>query len=79
MQKRYQDAYAKFEHNPCIETRKVLEECKMGLEKFYDKKTEEIIVRSKGIWHEHGEESTKYVLSLERRNHTKKTHQETVT
>lgn len=26
MQKRYQDAQAKFEHNPCVETRKVLEE-----------------------------------------------------
>ena len=60
MQKRYQDAYAKFEHNPCVETRKVVEECMMGLEKFYDKKTEEIIVRSRGRWYEHGEESTKY-------------------
>ena len=39
MQKKYQDAQAQFEQNPCVETRKVLEECKMGLERFYDKKT----------------------------------------
>ena len=33
MQKKYQDAQANFEQNPCVETRKVLEECKMGLGK----------------------------------------------
>ena len=55
MQKKYQDAQAYFEQNPCVETRKVLEECKMELERFYDKKTEGIIVRSRARWHEHGE------------------------
>ena len=72
MQKKYQDAQAKFEQNPCVETRKVLEECKMGLERFYDKKTEGIIVRSRARWHEHGEKSNKYFLNLEKRNHTRK-------
>ena len=42
----------------CVETRKVLEECKMGLERFYDKKTEGIILRSRARWHEHGEKVT---------------------
>ena len=37
MQKKYQDAQANFEKNPSVETRKALEECKMGLERFYDK------------------------------------------
>ena len=72
MQKKYQDAQAKFEQNPCVETRKVLEECKMGLDRFYDKKTEGIIVRSRARWHEHGEKSNKYFLNLEKRNHTRK-------
>jgi len=40
MQRKYQDAQANFEKNPCLESRKVLEECKMNLERFYDKKTE---------------------------------------
>ena len=72
MQKKYQDAKATFEKNPCLETRKVLEECKMNLERFYDKKTEGIIVRSRARWHDHGEKSTKYFLNLEKRNHMRK-------
>ena len=72
MQRKYLDAQVKRQQNPCVETRKVLEECKTGLEKFYDKKTDGIIVRSRARWHEHGEKSTKYFLSLEKRNHTRK-------
>ena len=45
MQKKYQDAQANFEKNPSVKTRKALGECKMGLERFCDKKTEGIIVR----------------------------------
>ena len=44
----------------------------MGLERFYDKKTEGIIVRSRERWHEHGEKSNKYFLNLEKQNHTRK-------
>ena len=58
--KEYQDAQANFENNPSVETRKVLEECKMDLERFFDKKTEGIIVHSRARWHEHGEKSNKY-------------------
>ena len=72
MQKKYQDAQAYFEQHPCVETRKVLEECKMELERFYDNKTEGIIVRSRARWHEHGEKSNKYFLNLEKRNHMRK-------
>ena len=39
MQKKYYDVQANFENNPCLETRKVLEEYKMNLERFYEKKT----------------------------------------
>ena len=44
----------------------------MNLERFYDKKTEGIIVRSRARWHDHGEKSTKYFLNLEKRNHMRK-------
>ena len=71
MQGKYLDAQVKFQQNPCVETRKVLEECTAGLEKFYDKKTDGIIVRSRARWHEHGEKSIKYFLSLEKRNQTR--------
>ena len=47
MQKTCQDAQVNFEKNPCVETRKVLEEYKIDLERFYDKKTKGIIVRSR--------------------------------
>ena len=61
-----------FERNPSVETRKALEECKMGLGRCNDKKTEGIIVRLRARWHEHGEKSNKYSLNLEKRNHTRK-------
>ena len=60
MQKKYQDAQANFEKNPSVETRKALEECKMGIERFDDKKTEGIILRSRARWDEQGEKSNKY-------------------
>ena len=47
----------------------------MGLERFYDRKTEGIIVRLRARWpdrHEHGDKSNKYFINLEKRNHTRK-------
>ena len=44
----------------------------MDLERFFDKKTEGIIVRSRARWHEHGEKSNKYFFNLEKRNHMRK-------
>ena len=75
MQKKYQDAQANFKKIPSVKTRKVLEKCKMGLERFYDRKTEGIIVRLRARWpdrHEHGDKSNKYFINLEKRNHTRK-------
>ena len=46
----------------------------MGLERFYDKKTEGIIVRSRARWHEHGEKSNKYFLNLEKTEPHEKTY-----
>ena len=73
LQRRYQDAQIKFQQNPSDELEKILEECKIGLEKFfYDEKVNGLIVRSRARWHEHGEKSSKYFLSLEKRNHIRK-------
>ena len=49
-----------------------LEEYKIQLEEIYSEKTNGAIIRSKARWHEEGEKSTKYFLSLEKRNHSKK-------
>ena len=72
LQRRYQDAQIKFQQNPSDELEKILEECKIGLEKFYDEKVKGLIIRSRARWHEHGEKSSKYFLSLEKRNHIRK-------
>ena len=42
------------------------------MEKFYEKKVEGIIVRSRARWHEYGEKNSKYFYNLEKRNHIKK-------
>ena len=42
------------------------------IESFYEEKTRRIIIRARARWHEYGEKSSKYFLSLEKRNHVKK-------
>ena len=44
----------------------------MNLERFYEKKTQGIIVRSRARWHEQEEKRNKYFLNLEKRNHMRK-------
>ena len=61
-----------FQQNPCEQLEKILDDCKVELEKFYDEKAKGLIVRSRARWHEYDEKSTKYFLSLEKRNHTRK-------
>jgi len=72
LQKKLQAAQIQFEQNQCEEFEKILDKCKTEVEKFYDEKVNGLIVHSKARWHEHGEKSTKYFLSLERRNHSRK-------
>ena len=50
----------------------------MGLERFYNKKTEGIIVRSRARWHEHGEKSNKYFFKLRKKKPHEKADQEAV-
>lgn len=45
---------------------------KNELEEIYDNKTKGVILRSHAIWCEEGEKSTKYFLSLEKRNYKNK-------
>ena len=49
-----------------------LENAIADLDFYEEKKVEGIIARSRARWHEHGEKSTKYFLSLEKRNHIRK-------
>ena len=72
LQKNLQAAQIQYQQNQCEEFEKIMDECKTEIEKFYDEKANGSIVRSRARWHEHGEKSTKYFLSLEKRNHTRK-------
>ena len=54
------------------EVEKILDQCKADLENFYEEKANGLIVRARVRWHEYGEKSTKYFLSLEKRNYTRK-------
>ena len=52
----------------------IIEQCNMAkneLESIYDCFTEDIILRPKASWYEHGEKSTQYFLNLEKRNKAK--------
>lgn len=42
------------------------------MEKFYEKKVEGIIVKSRARWHEYGKKNSKYFYNLEKGNHIKK-------
>ena len=55
LNKRYQEASRMFQTNPCNHTRLALEKCKQDLEPLYKDKVEEIILRARARWHEHGE------------------------
>ena len=72
MQKKFQATQIHFQQNPCEEFEKIMDKCKTELEKFYDKKASGFNVLSRARWHEHGEKSTNYSLSPEKRNHTRK-------
>ena len=49
-----------------------LENFKTELDDLYNKRTNGAILRSKARWHEEGEKSTKYFMSLEKRNQSRK-------
>lgn len=78
---RLEEEYAKakqvFEADPNNTNSNILSAAKESLEAFYDEKLNGVIIRARARWHEHGEKSSKYFLNLEKRNHIKKTHEET--
>ena len=57
--------------NPSAEKIADYSTAKLELEKFYEYITDGIIMRSKSQWYEEGGKSTKYLLSLEKRNKVK--------
>ena len=58
--------------NPCDSLTSHYHEARENLETFYEENTKGIIMHARACWHEHGEKSTKYFLTLEERNHVKK-------
>ena len=61
-----------FETDPNDRNANTFNFAKDTLEFFYEEKIKGIIIRARARWREHGEESTKYFLNLEKRNHIKK-------
>jgi len=45
---------------------------KERMDKMCEEEVEEIIVRSRARWREHGEKNSRYFLNLEKPNHVKK-------
>ena len=67
-----QSAQTAFDHDKCDEKARILQKAKENLEEHRKPYIEGLIVRSRTQWHEEGERSSKYFLSLEKRNATKK-------
>ena len=70
--KNYERLKVVHELNTSDDTFYNLEKIKSELELLEERKTEGIIVTASARWHEHGEKSNKYFLSLEKRNHVRK-------
>ena len=72
LQTTYEEAAKRYEEDPSTINQNMLNEAKEILEHFYEEKTRGIIIRARARWHEHGERSSKYFLSLEKRNNVRK-------
>jgi len=72
LQRNLQIAETLFEQNPCEEVEKIQDDCNAELDNFYEEKSLWIISTCKGKMVEYGNKSTKYFLSLEKRNYTRK-------
>ena len=72
LQKNLQETQINFQQHPNDETKQELDFCRTQMEKFYDKRIEGTIIRSRARLHEYGEKSNKYFLSLEKRNNVRK-------
>ena len=74
LQKKLQVAQIGFQQNLREEFEEILNKCKLELEKVFGEKANGLIVRSRARWHEYGENSTKYFLSLEKKKRDKETY-----
>ena len=72
LQNRIQSAQDSLNKNKCNLSAQLLEKTKNEFEKHRKQHIDGLIVRSRTQWHEDGEKSSKYFLSLENRNATKK-------
>jgi len=72
LHKEFHEASLSFQNDPSQENLAKLDALKERTEKFYEKKVEGIIVRSRARWHEYGEKNSKHFYNLEKRNHIRK-------
>ena len=72
LQNNVQSMYDSLNSNKCSLNAQLLENAKDELEKHRKPYIDGLIVRSRTQWHEDGEKSSKYFLSLEKRNATRK-------
>ena len=72
LHREFHEASLSFQNDPSQENLAKLNVLKERTEKFYEKKVEGIIVRSRARWHEYGERNSKYFYNLEKRNHIRK-------
>ena len=72
LNKEFQEAYSIFEKTPSQENLATLNVLRERIETLNEAKVQGILVRSRALWHEHGEKNCKYVFNLEKRTRTKK-------
>ena len=70
--KKVQDAQNLLNYDKSNENAQSLDKAKEALEELRKPYIEDLIIRSRAQWHEEGERSSKYFLSLEKRNATRK-------
>ena len=60
LNKEFQEAYSVFEKISSQENRATLNVLRERIEKLYEEKVKGELMRSRALWHEHGEKNSKY-------------------
>ena len=73
LERRLSNLENEYKNNPDPELLHYSDLVKIDIDHIITENTRASILRSKALWHEHGERSSKYFLNLEKRNYNKKT------
>ncbi len=72
LEKKLDQAQIEYADHPTGDLDQQINNFKKNIDKLLTEATNAAILRSKAIWHEHGEKPTKYFFNLEKRNYNKK-------